>query len=85
MGFWPAKVLLSAVEMGLFSELAHRPEDLATLQGRLGLHQRAARDFLDTPGGTWIPAQVFEALYAHPARLREFLGAMSGISRDASQ
>jgi len=40
MGFWPAKVLLSAVEMGLFTELAHRPEDLETLQGRLGLHSR---------------------------------------------
>jgi O-methyltransferase domain/Dimerisation domain len=47
MGFWASKVLLSAVEMDLFTELAERPEDLETLQGRLGLHPRAARDFLD--------------------------------------
>ena len=48
MGFMAAKTLLSAVEMGLFTELAHRPESLETVQGRLGLHPRAARDFLDT-------------------------------------
>ncbi len=47
MGFWASKALLSAVEMGLFTELAKHPEDLETLQGRLGLHPRAARDFLD--------------------------------------
>ena len=144
LGFWASKVLLSAVEMGLFTELAHRPADLETLRGRLGLHPRAARDFLDalvslgflerrdgnycnTPAvdffldkrkpsyvggllemanhrlyGFWGHltealrtgqpqneirgggAPVFEALYADPARLREFLKAMSGISRGAA-
>lgn len=48
LGFWASKTLLSAVEMGLFTELAKQPQDLATLRGRLGLHPRAARDFLDT-------------------------------------
>ena len=48
LGFWPSKVLLSAIEMGVFTELAHGPEPLETLRGRLGLHARAARDFLDT-------------------------------------
>ena len=144
LGFWASKVLLSAVEMRLFTELAHGPEDLETLRGRLGLHPRAARDFLDalvalgflqrrdgrysnTPAtdlyldkrkpsyvggilemanhrlyGFWGHltealrtgkpqnevrsggAPVFEALYADPARLREFLAAMSGISRGAA-
>jgi SAM-dependent methyltransferase len=46
-GFWSSKVLLSAVEMELFTELAKGPEDLQTLTGRLGLHPRSARDFLD--------------------------------------
>src|SRR5665213_3275241 len=46
-GFWPAKVLLSAVEMGVFTELGKGPEDFETLRGRLGLHPRSARDFLD--------------------------------------
>ena len=47
LGFWGSKTLLSAVEMEVFTELAKHPEDLKTLQGRLGLHSRSARDFLD--------------------------------------
>jgi DNA-binding IclR family transcriptional regulator len=47
LGFWASKTLLSAVEMELFTELARQPQDLETLQGRLGLHPRSARDFLD--------------------------------------
>ena len=145
LGFWASKILLSAVEMGLFTELAQRPEDLETLRARLGLHPRAARDFLDalvalgflerrdgrycnTPAtdmyldqrkasyigglldmanhrlyGFWGHltealrtgkpqnelrhggAPLFETLYADPARLRQFLGAMSGISRGAAR
>jgi hypothetical protein len=46
-GFWASKVLLSAVELGLFTELAKGPADLATVSQRLGLHDRSARDFLD--------------------------------------
>jgi hypothetical protein len=144
LGFWASKTLLSAVEMELFTELAKHPEDLETLQGRLGLHPRAARDFLDalvslkflerrdgryynTPstdlfldkrkpsymGGvlemanhrlypfwghlttalrTGLPQNEvkdggpdhFAALYAEPARLKEFLKAMSGVSRGAN-
>ncbi len=48
LGFWGPKVLLSAVELGVFTELARGPADLAALTSRLGLHPRAARDFLDT-------------------------------------
>ncbi len=47
MGFWASKTLLSAVEMGVFTELANGPEEFSDLSGRLGLHPRAARDFLD--------------------------------------
>ena len=47
MGFWASKTLLSAVELGLFSTLADAPADLATLQKKLALHPRSARDFLD--------------------------------------
>ncbi len=144
LGFWASKTLLSAIEIGLFTELARHPEDLETLRERLGLHGRAARDFLDalvalgflerrdgvynnTPStdlfldrrkpsylggllemanhrlyGFWgglteglrtgrvqneaksgdVP--FFEALYADPGRLREFLAAMTGLSRPAN-
>src|SRR5271169_3481347 len=47
LAFWASKTLLSAVEMEVFTELARHPEDLATLTGRLGLHPRSSRDFLD--------------------------------------
>lgn len=47
LGFWASKTLLSAVEMGLFTELARQSGDLASLQDRLKLHPRSARDFLD--------------------------------------
>ena len=44
LGFWASKTLLSAVEMELFTELAHHPADLETLTGRLGLHPRSSHD-----------------------------------------
>jgi hypothetical protein len=144
LGFWASKALLSAVEMELFTELAKHPEDLETLQARLNLHPRSARDFLDalvslkflerrdgryynTPstdffldkrkpsyiGGilemansrlypfwsglttalrTGLPQNEtrdgspnpFIALYADPARLKQFLKAMSGVSHGAN-
>jgi hypothetical protein len=47
MGFWGSKTLLSAIELGVFTELSAGPLDGKTLSGRLGLHPRSARDFLD--------------------------------------
>ena len=144
LGFWASKALLSAVEMELFTELSKHPQDLESLQGRLGLHPRSARDFLDalvalkflerrdgryynTPstdlfldkrkpsyiGGvlemanhrlypfwghlttalrTGLPQNearnggqnIFEALYAEPSRLKEFLKAMTGLSHGSN-
>jgi SAM-dependent methyltransferase len=48
MAFWGSKTLLSAIELGVFSELA----DAGALDGealceRLGLHSRGAADFFD--------------------------------------
>ena len=45
--FWGSKTLLSAVELGLFTELAKGPLDANVLAKRLTLHQRSARDFFD--------------------------------------
>ena len=47
LGFWASKTLLSAVEIDVFTELAKGPEGFDKLAGRLGLHPRASRDFLD--------------------------------------
>ncbi len=38
LGFWGSKTLLSAVELGVFTELAGKPQDIETLRERLGLH-----------------------------------------------
>ncbi len=48
MGFFASKVLLSAVELGLFTELGGEARTGAELQRALGLHPRATYDFLDT-------------------------------------
>jgi hypothetical protein len=47
MGFWGSKCLLSAVELGVFTELAKKPLALSALKKRFGLHERSARDFFD--------------------------------------
>jgi hypothetical protein len=47
MGFFGSRTCLSAVELGLFTELAKGPLDESTLRNRLGLHARGARDFFD--------------------------------------
>jgi len=144
LAFWPSKTLLSAIELGVFTELAHGPQKLEALRARLGLHERSARDFLDTLvalgflqragdeysntpetdlfldrrkpsyiGGILEMANhrlypfwghlteglrtgqpqnevktggpgLFEALYAEPARLAQFLAAMTGLSHGAN-
>ncbi|MDZ4733426.1 MAG: methyltransferase [Nitrospirota bacterium] len=46
-GFWGSKTLLSAIELGLFTELAKGPLDATALTKRLQLHPRSALDFFD--------------------------------------
>ena len=48
MGFWPAKVLLSAVELGLFTKLGGEAMTGVELMAALGLHPRSNPDFFDT-------------------------------------
>ncbi|MDQ6652672.1 MAG: acetylserotonin O-methyltransferase, partial [Acidobacteriota bacterium] len=47
LGFWGSKTLLSAIELGLFTELASAPLSAEELMSRLKLHPRGARDFFD--------------------------------------
>jgi hypothetical protein len=47
MGFWPAKVLLSAVELGLFTTLGAGAMTGPELRAALELHPRADPDFFD--------------------------------------
>jgi precorrin-6B methylase 2 len=47
LGFWPSKVLLSAVELGLFTVLGDKRATADELATTLQLHPRSASDFLD--------------------------------------
>jgi hypothetical protein len=144
LGFWGSKVLLSAIELGLFTTLGSGALDAEAIRTKLYLHPRAAQDFLDAlvalgmleredgrygntaetgqfldkskpsyVGGVLEMANArlypfwgsltealrsgkpqnevkhggnpFEALYADPASLRQFLAAMSGISAGAAR
>jgi len=144
-GFWSSKVLLTAVEFGVFTKLGQRRLSGAELGAELGLHPRAISDFFDalvamkfleregdgaeakyfnTAAGAMYLDQkspryvggilemlnarlfkywndlpealrtgkpqneekygqkgIFETLYAEPAKLEQFLGAMTGLSR----
>jgi hypothetical protein len=45
--FWPAKVLLSAVELGLFTQLTAKPLDNLTLAATVGIRADRSADFFD--------------------------------------
>src|SRR5687768_14704842 len=48
MAFWPSKVLLSAVKLGLFTELGPTAKPARELRDSLELHPRSDPDFFDT-------------------------------------
>src|SRR3954454_18186708 len=48
LAFWGSKALRSAIELGVFPEVAgRRPLEGDALRERLGLHPRSATDFFD--------------------------------------
>jgi Dimerisation domain len=47
LAFWGSKTLLSAVELGLFTELAKGPRDKDALRVSMGINERSVEDFLD--------------------------------------
>jgi hypothetical protein len=47
LGFWGSKTLLSAIELGVFTELAKSSLNTQELTASLQLHSRSARDFFD--------------------------------------
>src|SRR5690349_21595818 len=74
LGFWASKTLLSAVELGLFSELAaHGPLGAEALAARIGLHRRSARDFLDALVALRMLERDADGRYANTAATGAFL------------
>ena len=75
-GFWPSKVLLSAVELGLFTLLADGRKTGAEIERALGLHPRGTWDFLDSLVATGMLAREGDgetARYANTAETDLFL------------
>lgn len=72
LGFWASKTLLTAIEIGLFTELGNGPLAAPELIDRLQLHPRSARDFFDA----LVSLGMLErdaALYRNTAETDQFL------------
>ncbi len=76
MGFMTSKVLLSAIELELFTVLAGQQKSAAQLADRLRLHPRSYRDFFDalvSVGFLQREGNGPEALYSNAADADVFL------------
>jgi len=74
--FWASKTLLSAIEIGLFSELAAAgPLDADALGRRLGLHERSVRDFLDALVSVGMLQRGEQGAYANTPETELYLDA----------
>ena len=71
-GFWGSKTLLSAIELGVFTELGKGALDGEALRTRLQLHPRSARDFFDAPVALGMLKRV-GARYANTSETALFL------------
>lgn len=73
LGFWGSKTLLSAVELGLFTELARSPMTAEAVGARFDLHTRSLRDFLDALVSLRMLERDAEGLYSNTAEADMFL------------
>jgi hypothetical protein len=64
--FSASKILLSAVELGVFTDIAAiGPMNVEELRGRLGLHHRGARDFFDALVALGMLERLVDGSYAN--------------------
>jgi hypothetical protein len=73
LSFWASKTLLTAVELGLFTELAKGAMPAEAIGERLNLHPRALRDFLDTLVSLDMLERDDEGLYSNTPEADLFL------------
>ncbi len=73
MAFWSSRVVLTAVEFGVFTELAKGPRSLPELLDRFGWHPRAAGAFLDALVGVGLLKRDREHRYANTRQADLFL------------
>jgi hypothetical protein len=63
--FRASKVLLSAIELDVFTVLSEQPLDIAALIRRVGIQERGARDFFDTLVALEILRRSDDGLYTN--------------------
>ncbi|MFI6169194.1 methyltransferase [Nocardia sp. NPDC051052] len=73
MGFWPSRVVLTAVEYGVFTELAVRALSQRELMDRLNWHPRAAGPFLSALVDIGLLRRDHEGRYANSRQAALFL------------
>lgn len=73
LGFWASKTLLSAIELGVFTELAKEPSDLQAISRKLNLHERSSRDFLDALVSMRMLDRDADGIYSNTAETDAFL------------
>jgi SAM-dependent methyltransferase len=73
MGFWASRVVLIAVECGLFTELASGPATASELMSRLGWHPRGTGALLDCLVGLGLLKRDRNGRYANTLRANLFL------------
>jgi hypothetical protein len=73
--FRKAKVLLSAVELELFTIVAHGPLDCDALRERVGIDPRGARDFFDALAALGLLQRDGGGLYSNTAEVHHYLDA----------
>lgn len=73
LGFWASKTLLSAVELGLFTELANGPMSREAVGKRFDLHERSLRDFLDALVSVQMLERDADGLYGNTPEAALFL------------
>ncbi len=71
--FRRSKVLLTAVELGLFGTLARQPCDATTLAKQLGLHGRGAQDFFDALVALGMLTRNADGDYSNTGEAEQFL------------
>ena len=72
--FWGSKTLLSAIELGLFTQLAIKgPLGLVELREALGLHERGSRDFFDALVALGMLQRLPDARYANTPETELYL------------
>ncbi len=75
-GFWSAKPLLTAIRLGLFTELADGPLFVSEIRQKLGLQSHSSLDFLDTLVNWGIierHGKGFTAIYCNSPEADTFL------------